>query len=259
MGQRQREWLLGLLARWREWRLIVLVSSKPWLGVGGDSWASYADERLVISNFVASAGVKNLVMVAGDAHMLAIDDGSNTDFSSVSGAGNGNVSSRGGFPLLQAAPLTGYGSGKSGPYSHGCWAYQLFVNHQVSRALPIPTRPPSFCGVWTRQRADGALTWTRCRGSDYPTRSRDVCAVRHPRYRRRRRRQSVRESAGQDLFRLGSWMIYVCRCDTIRTPAGIGAQMPCVCACVCVCVCVCVHHHHPLSASLMGCRANTLT
>jgi len=135
MGQRQLRWFLGLLSRWREWRLIVWVSSKPWLGGGRDSWGGYKAERLIISDYVASVGVRNLVMVAGDAHMLAIDDGSNTDFSSVSGVAKGNASARAGFPLFQAAPLTGFGSSKSGPYSHGCMSNILQVNHQVSRTV----------------------------------------------------------------------------------------------------------------------------
>jgi hypothetical protein len=121
----------------------------------------------VISNFIASVGVKNLVMVSGDAHMLAIDDGSNTDFSSVSGAGKGNASSRAGFPLLQAAPLTGYGSSKSGPYSHGCMAKSLFLNHQVAR---IPEQLDNLLCVDT-PAAVGVLTLS-C----------DLCTVWHHRH-----------------------------------------------------------------------------
>ena len=108
------------------------MSSKPWLGVegvDGDDWSAYAAERLAISDAIASAGVRNLIMVAGDAHMLAVDDGSNTDFSTLAGIAKGNSTARAGFPLFQVAPLTGYGSSKSGPYSHGCWGYQYFVNH----------------------------------------------------------------------------------------------------------------------------------
>ncbi|MCP4962875.1 MAG: hypothetical protein GY925_26865 [Actinomycetia bacterium] len=47
-------------------------------------------------------------MVAGDAHMVAIDDGTN------SGCGGHD-----GFPVLQAAALDRPGSIKGGPYSHG--------------------------------------------------------------------------------------------------------------------------------------------
>jgi hypothetical protein len=47
-------------------------------------------------------------MVSGDAHMLAFDDGSHTDYSG---------SGRAGFPLLQAAALDRKPSVKGGPYS----------------------------------------------------------------------------------------------------------------------------------------------
>ena len=51
-------------------------------------------------------------MVSGDSHMVAIDDGSNTDYSTT-----GNAS----FPLLQAAALDRPGSVKGGPYSEGAF------------------------------------------------------------------------------------------------------------------------------------------
>lgn len=47
-------------------------------------------------------------MVSGDAHMLAYDDGTNTDYSEAGDAG---------FPLLHAASLDRIGSIKGGPYS----------------------------------------------------------------------------------------------------------------------------------------------
>ena len=90
----------------------------------------------MISNAIASTDVHNLVMVAGDAHMFAIDDRLNTDFTSMSGTAKGNLSARAGFTLFQVGPLTGYGSTKSGPYSHGCMACTYSVNHQAPRFLP---------------------------------------------------------------------------------------------------------------------------
>ena len=130
--------MLSKFSRWRQWRLIVWVSSKPWTSIGGSNndWSEYAQERLLISDAIADYGVANLLMVCGDAHMLAMDDGTNTDFSSAAGLAKGNLSARAGFPLVQAGPLTGYGSSKSGPYSHGCVGYERFVNHQVQAARP---------------------------------------------------------------------------------------------------------------------------
>ena len=48
-------------------------------------------------------------MVAGDAHMVAIDDGTHSGF-----AGPGS-----GFPVLHAAALDRLGSVKGGDFSHG--------------------------------------------------------------------------------------------------------------------------------------------
>jgi hypothetical protein len=51
-------------------------------------------------------------MVAGDAHMVAIDDGSHSGYA----AGGG-----GGFPVVHAAALDRPGSLKGGPYSEGAF------------------------------------------------------------------------------------------------------------------------------------------
>ena len=57
---------------------------------------------------IAELEVDNLFMVSGDAHMLAWDDGTHTDYSE---AGTGA------FPLLHAAALDRKASIKGGPYS----------------------------------------------------------------------------------------------------------------------------------------------
>jgi phosphodiesterase/alkaline phosphatase D-like protein len=78
--------------------------------VGADHWGGYATERARIADLISAIEIQGLLMVAGDAHMLAIDDGSNTQFSAV-----GETS----FPLLHAAALDRPGSVKGGPYSEG--------------------------------------------------------------------------------------------------------------------------------------------
>ena len=52
-------------------------------------------------------------MLSGDAHMLAIDDGSNNTFDT---AGTGP-----GFPVFHAAALDRPGKVKGGPYSEGTY------------------------------------------------------------------------------------------------------------------------------------------
>lgn len=117
LGTEQREWLLEELAQASvEYGLVVWVNPVPWVAEeesGADNWGGYAAERRMIADFLVDNDIANLVMVSGDAHMVAIDDGTNTDYSSARG---------GGFPLLHAAPLDRPGSIKGGPYSEGAIA-----------------------------------------------------------------------------------------------------------------------------------------
>lgn len=80
--------------------VIVWVSTSPWIadppGSGDDNWAGYATERRELADFVEANGIEGLVMLSGDVHMVAIDDGRHNRYSS-SGAR--------GFPVMQAAPL----------------------------------------------------------------------------------------------------------------------------------------------------------
>lgn len=93
--------------------LVVWVNPVPWVteaSPGADSWGGFSTERQELADHLVDNGIDNLVMVSGDAHMVAIDDGTNTDFTS---------SGEGGFPLLHAAALDRPGSVKGGPYSEG--------------------------------------------------------------------------------------------------------------------------------------------
>jgi hypothetical protein len=113
LGAAQERWLLDELARSSEYGAVFWVSPDPWIApaaAGRDDWGGYPDQRRRIADAIAANGVDNLVMLAGDAHMVAIDDGSNSDYSSGGG---------GGFPVLQAGALDRPGSLKGGPYSEG--------------------------------------------------------------------------------------------------------------------------------------------
>ncbi|WP_217913485.1 alkaline phosphatase D family protein [Miltoncostaea marina] len=113
IGDAQLQWLeREMLRARRRGQLVALVSPVPWIDAaraGADDWAGYATQRARISSFVARHGIQ-AVMLAGDAHMVALDDGSNADYS-----GTG----RGGFPVLHGAPLDRHASEKGGPFSEG--------------------------------------------------------------------------------------------------------------------------------------------
>jgi membrane-associated phospholipid phosphatase len=114
LGEAQRDWLVEeLTTSSRTHALVVWVNPVPWIveaREGGDNWSGFPEERRLIANAIAEADIDNLVMVSGDAHMVALDDGSHSDYSDDGGAG---------FPVFHAAALDRPGSIKGGPYSDG--------------------------------------------------------------------------------------------------------------------------------------------
>jgi alkaline phosphatase D len=109
MGARQLEWFLGELDRAAREAvpLTVWVNSVPWITADGDleGWGRFADERRRIGERITSLGLSDrFVVITGDAHMLAFDDGRHNP--------------HGGFVVAQAAPLDRFVRKKGGPYSH---------------------------------------------------------------------------------------------------------------------------------------------
>ena len=115
LGRQQLDWLLAELAdAAAEAAFVVWVNPVPWVAEredGADHWGGYPEERRTIADAIAELDLADrLLMISGDAHMVAMDDGSNTDYSSEGGAG---------FPLVHSAPLDRPPSAKGGPYSEG--------------------------------------------------------------------------------------------------------------------------------------------
>lgn len=108
LGEAQLEWLIDELQTASEDHAVVVwANPTPWVATDApDTWADHPAERQRLLDEVGD--LPNLVMVSGDAHMVAIDDGSNT-----------GLGESGSFPLLHAGALDRPGSVKGGPYSHG--------------------------------------------------------------------------------------------------------------------------------------------
>lgn len=105
LGATQKAWFKDLVDSCPE-KVILWVGDTPWTGAkvaGDDHWASYDTERQELADHFAASG-KHVIRLAGDAHMLAADDGTN---------------SPGGIPVLQAAPLNRTASRKGGPWTSG--------------------------------------------------------------------------------------------------------------------------------------------
>jgi hypothetical protein len=115
LGDEQKAWLKQeLLDANGAYPAIVWVNSQPWIeqaGPDATAWGAYATERREIADFIVENDIQGLSMLSGDAHMLAIDDGSNNTFA-TDGKGPG-------FPVFHAAALDRHGSEKGGPYSEG--------------------------------------------------------------------------------------------------------------------------------------------
>lgn len=117
LGTSQKAWFKQELINARDsgFPLIVWICPDPWIApaqVGDDSWGGYATERTEIANFIRDNRITNLVMLSGDMHGLAFDDGTNSDYATGGGAR---------ITVMHAAALTSEGSIKGGPYTSGAF------------------------------------------------------------------------------------------------------------------------------------------
>jgi len=122
LGKEQLEWLRGELHDARQhYPLVIVVNGVPWITKntpgGKDGWEPYSHERTIIADMIKEAKlVDRILMLSGDGHMAAIDDGTNSNY-----AGDRALNEKA-FPVIHAAPLDRYPRIKGGPYSHGAFA-----------------------------------------------------------------------------------------------------------------------------------------
>jgi hypothetical protein len=113
LGAEQLAWFEDELTRAVDDHPFVLwVNPDPWIAAvepGADHWGGYAQERQHLAELVVRLRFPGLLMLSGDAHMLAIDDGTHNTYG---GTGPG-------FPVFHAGALDRPGSLKGGPYSEG--------------------------------------------------------------------------------------------------------------------------------------------
>jgi phosphodiesterase/alkaline phosphatase D-like protein len=120
LGPGQRQWFVDELTRAADSKAPVVfwACTVPWITKETPGtvygWEPYARERAEIAGTISKLGLTSrLVFLSGDAHMAAIDDGTNSNY--VAGA---DPATRG-FVVMQAAPFSRFPRGKGGPYSHG--------------------------------------------------------------------------------------------------------------------------------------------
>lgn len=101
----QEAWLVGIIQAVQPGDVLVINSSVPWIATAAaDTWSIAPTQRQRIADAVNANCRGQVLIIAGDMHALAFDDGTN---------------SVGGIPVAQAAPLGNSTSSKGGPYTVG--------------------------------------------------------------------------------------------------------------------------------------------
>lgn len=167
MGAAQKAWWKReLLAARAAGELVAWVSTNAWIGGAdrrNDGWGAYATERRELAEFLAAERIDDLAVLSGDAHMLAIDDGTNSDYTRGDGPG---------FPVIHAAALDRRGSVKGGPYSEGVHPNRTGSRGFDGQFMLMTVRDaggPEVCVDWSGRRVphEGGppvelVRWGRC-------------------------------------------------------------------------------------------------
>jgi phosphodiesterase/alkaline phosphatase D-like protein len=106
IGATQKAWLKALVVSATEPVIVIQVGTVWNASIAGtDSWLNYSTERDELTDYFDAQGVTSkLFILAGDGHILAADDGTN---------------SPGGIPVAQFAPLDAPHTADDGTYSEG--------------------------------------------------------------------------------------------------------------------------------------------
>lgn len=111
LGKLQKKWFKDMIDAvmkkpHKDITTIVWCSTMPWLD-DERKWGHFKYEQAEIVQFLKTyQKKKKLYIISGDAHMIAVDDGTNSP---------GNI------PVFHAAALGRPGTIKGGPYSHGAF------------------------------------------------------------------------------------------------------------------------------------------
>jgi alkaline phosphatase D len=123
LGVAQRSWLEEQFAAASEadYALVVWVNVVPWITKSDPGsehgWEPFSWERRYLADGIKKLGLtKRLLILSGDGHMVAIDDGTNSNYATDQNPGEPA------FPVVHAAPIHRYPRVKGGPYSHGTYA-----------------------------------------------------------------------------------------------------------------------------------------
>lgn len=159
LGRLQKPWFEDeLLAANGVYPVIVWVNTIPWISEAShEDWSRYTFERQEIADFIRNNGIQGLFMISGDAHMLAIDDGTNSDYATGGGAP---------FPVMHAAAMNAVPHIKGGPYSEG--AYPGTGQFGLMTITDDGVSP--VCVTWSGRnwQDQEIVSWSTCAASPPP-------------------------------------------------------------------------------------------
>ncbi len=149
----QRTWLQSELLYARDHGLVACwVSPLTWNSIGyPENWGCQPAEREALANFLRDAPIPDLFILSGDAHMLAIDSGSNTEFST--GASNPHD-----YPVFQAAAIAQGGSYKGGTFDQGGHFPNPDIHHGQFGEVQVDDDGTQVCITFKGWRTDSMST-----------------------------------------------------------------------------------------------------
>jgi len=106
LGSTQKQWLKDQITALPADNIAIIGQDTPWItgtSAGDDAWGGFLTERNELASHFSASG-KKIIMLGGDMHALAAEDGSG---------------SPGGVPVFQAAPFNQAASHKGGPWDVG--------------------------------------------------------------------------------------------------------------------------------------------
>lgn len=149
MGTVQKDWFKQECINARNnCQMIAWVTGTSFGGTQSDNWGGFSAERIELSNFFRDNNIQNMFMMSGDAHMVAIDNGTNHDFST--GSNNPND-----YPVFAAAALNNSGSNKGGTYSQGVFTNPNSSTGQYGLVEIVDNGGPSITINFKAYRTNG--------------------------------------------------------------------------------------------------------
>ena len=154
MSATQMAWFKNQVTEAADQNLIIAwVSPISFSGTTNDNWGGFSTERTEIGNFLKNQNIKNFFILSGDAHMLAIDNGNNADFSTQKDNPNR-------YPIFQAAALNRSGSNKGGTYSEGAYPNPTSTTGQFGMVTVTDTGGDDICIKFTGYRvSSGSISY----------------------------------------------------------------------------------------------------